>query len=48
MSGTKRQRDKKNNYRPKAGEMGYMPSIQRNSYGKKKAPIVSEKQLKLI
>ncbi len=47
MSGTKRQRDKKNKYRPKAGEVGFMPSIQRN-YVKKKVPIVSEKQLKLI
>ena len=47
MSGTKRQRDKKNWARPKAGEIGFVSSIQRNSYGKKKV-LVSEKQLKLI
>ncbi len=46
MSGTKRQRNKKNKTRPLAGDIGYVSSIQRN-YGKKKV-LVSEKQLKLI
>lgn len=29
MSGTKRQREKKNKTRPKAGDIGFVPSIQR-------------------
>lgn len=44
--GTKRQKNKKNFNRPKAGDIGYVSSIQRNY--KKKVNPVSEKQLKLI
>lgn len=29
-NGTKAQKNRKNNNRPKAGEIGYKPSIQRN------------------
>ncbi len=43
---TKRQHNKKNFNRRKAGDIGYVSSIQRN-YSKKKAVVVSEKQKNL-
>ena len=44
-NGTKRQKNKKNGTRPKAGDIGYVSSMQR-SYSKPKE--VNTKQTKLL
>lgn len=41
------QKNKKNKNRPKAGDIGYVSSIQRN-YGKIKVKEVNENQVKLF
>ena len=45
MSGTKRQKNKKNFNRPKAGDIGFVSSMQHN-YGKPK--VVNTNQSKLF
>lgn len=47
MSGTKRQKNKKNFNRPKVTDRGLVSSIQRN-YSKKDIVVEDNKQLKLI
>ncbi len=44
---TQRQKDKKNKSRPKAGEIGHKPSIQKN-YHKKVESKEDENQMKLL
>lgn len=44
MAGTKRQKDKKNKSRPKAGDIGFVSSMQRN-YSKPKVEDKSQNKL---
>ncbi len=46
--GTKRQKNKKNQNRPKAGDIGFQPSIQKRSYAPKKLSPSESLQPKLL
>ena len=48
MPGTKRQKNKKNVNRPKAGDIGYVSSMQKSSYNRKNRELLNKGQPTLL